>query len=119
MNKKRDKIGGRPQADDASYKGKIVSVRLDPVGEAQLDKLVRRSGKRTSEVLRGLITDGRVRERIRREHLDYMAQFKGVVRNLNQLTKQANAAGYEKVAPEHDRIIGEINSHLKRIRDDR
>ena len=48
-----------------------------------------------------------------------MAQLKGIARNLNQLTKQANAAEYGKVAPEHSRIIGEINKHLKRIRDDR
>ena len=58
MRKKKDKIGGRPQSDDARYKGKIVSVRLDPMDEAQLDKLVRRSGKRASEVVRGLIADG-------------------------------------------------------------
>ena len=40
-------------------------------------------------------------------------------RNLNQLTRQANAAGFRKVAPEHDRIIADLEKHLKRIRDDR
>ena len=58
MNKKKDKIGGRPQSDDARYKGKILSVRLDPMDEAQLGKLVRQSGLKQSEVLRGLISDG-------------------------------------------------------------
>lgn len=58
MKKKKDKIGGRPASDDARYKGKIVSVRLDPMDEARLGKLVRQSGLKTSEILRGLITDG-------------------------------------------------------------
>ncbi len=58
MRKKKDKIGGRPTSDDARYKGKIVSVRLDPMDEARLGKLVRQSGLRASEVLRGLIGDG-------------------------------------------------------------
>lgn len=48
-----------------------------------------------------------------------MAQLKGIARNLNQLTKQANASGYEKVEIEHRRIVGEIEKILKRIRDDR
>lgn len=58
MKKKKEKIGGRPTSDDARYKGKIVSVRLDPMDEARLGKLVRQSGLRASEVLRGLIGDG-------------------------------------------------------------
>lgn len=58
MSKKKDKRGGRPTVDDARYKGKTMSVRLDPMDEAQLDKLVRRSGKKASEVVRGLIADG-------------------------------------------------------------
>lgn len=118
MAKKYDKKGGRPQVDDAKYKGKMLSVRLDPMDEARLEKLVRRSGKKASEVLRGLIADGRVKECVRREHLDYMAQLKGIARNLNQLTRQANIAGFAWVAPEHERMVGEIEKHLKRIRDD-
>ena len=58
MKKKTAQIGGRPQVDDARYKGKMISVRLDPMDEAQLDKLVRRSGRKASEVVRGLIVDG-------------------------------------------------------------
>lgn len=58
MRKKKNRIGGRPTSDDARYKGKIVSVRLDPMDEARLEKLVRKSRLKASEVLRGLITDG-------------------------------------------------------------
>lgn len=58
MSKKKDKRGGRPRIDDARYKGKNMCVRLDPMDEAQLDKLVRRSGRKASEVVRGLIADG-------------------------------------------------------------
>ena len=58
MKKVKDKKGGRPKSSDAQYKGKMMSVRLDPIDEAQFDKLVRRSGLNASEVLRGLITNG-------------------------------------------------------------
>ena len=58
MKKEKNKIGGRPTIDDARYKGKMISVRLDPMDEAQLGKLVRRSGKKASEIIRGLIADG-------------------------------------------------------------
>lgn len=58
MGKYKNKKGGRPKSADARYKGKTMSVRLDPMDEAQLDKLVRRSGKKASEVVRGLIADG-------------------------------------------------------------
>lgn len=58
MKKKKDKIGGRPVSDDSRYKGKIVSVRLDPMDESRLGKLVRQSGLKASEVLRGLIGEG-------------------------------------------------------------
>ena len=58
MKKVKDKKGGRPKIGDAQYKGKMMSFRLDPMDEARLGKIVRQSGLKQSEVLRGLITHG-------------------------------------------------------------
>jgi hypothetical protein len=56
---------------------------------------------------------------MRHEHLDYMAQLKGIARNLNQLTRQANNGGFASVALSHGPIVSEIEDFLKRLRDDR
>lgn len=56
---------------------------------------------------------------MQREHLDYMAQLKGIARNLNQLTRSANAGGFAAEAIPHAVIISEIEDFLKRLRHDR
>jgi len=60
-----------------------------------------------------------VRERMRPEHLNYMAQLKGIARNLNQLTRSANAGGFAAVIVSHAAIITEIEDFLKQVRHDR
>ena len=50
---------------------------------------------------------------MRREHLDFMAQLKGIARNLNQLTRSANAGGFAAEAIPHAAIITEIEGFLK------
>lgn len=56
---------------------------------------------------------------MRPEHLNYMAQLKGIARNLNQLTRSANAGGFAAVIVSHTAIITEIESFLKQVRHDR
>lgn len=112
--------GGRPRVEDARYKEHVVSTRLDAVEHLRLAELKVRSGKSAADVIRELITQGYVRERMRRAHLDLMAQLKSIARNLNQLTKLANAIGYgvtvgQKLQP----IVAEITEILKQFRDDR
>lgn len=111
--------GGRPRADDARYKGKILSIRLDPMGEAELEKLKRKTGKPAAEVIRELIFRGAIRERMRPVHLEFMAQLKGIARNLNQITKLANGIGIQQVVQKIEPIIAEIGQFLKQVRDDR
>jgi hypothetical protein len=85
----------------------------------RLEELKMRSGKSAAEVVRELITRGWVRERMRRAHLDLMAQLKGIARNLNQLTRRANTAGYGAVSQFLQPMVAEIESLLKQFRDDR
>ena len=42
---------------------------------------------------------------MRPEHLNYMTQLKGIARNLNQLTRSANAGGFAAVIVSHAAII--------------
>lgn len=101
------------------YKEHIVSTRLDAVEHLRLEELKVKSGKSAADVIRELITRGYVRERMRRAHLDLMAQLKGIARNLNQLTRLANAVGIGAVGQKLQPIIAEIKELLRRFRDDR
>lgn len=56
---------------------------------------------------------------MRPEHLNYMAQLKGISRNLNQLTKSAHVGGFAAVIVSHTAIITEIEDFLKQVRHDR
>lgn len=56
---------------------------------------------------------------MRPEHLDYIAQLKGIARNLNQLTKSAHADGFAAEVAPHAAIITQIEDFLKLLRHDR
>ena len=56
---------------------------------------------------------------MRPEHLNYMAQLKGIARNFNQLTRSANAGGFAAVIVSHAATITEIEDFLKQLRHDR
>ena len=111
--------GGRPELSKGRIRQYIVSTRLDTEHNLRLRALVRESGQRPAEIVRQLIRTGTVRERMRREHLDFMMQLKGIARNLNQLAKQANIKGFSAVAEKYTAIVAEIEAFLKRLRDDR
>jgi len=119
MERTYNRKGGRPPVEELRYKEYIVSTRLDVAGHLRLEELKQRSGKSAAEVIRELIMSGRVREKMKRVHLDFMGQLKGIARNLNQLTKLANAVGYKAAEQKLSPIIAEIERFLKQIRDDR
>lgn len=102
--------GGRPPLGRARKQEYRITLR---------QVLARAAGRPRTEVLRQLIAAGRVRERLRREHLDFMSQIKGMARNLNQLTRLAHAKGFTGIMPRHAAIVVEIESLLKNLRDDR
>lgn len=111
--------GGRPAISEGRRKKYLLSLRLDAEHYFKLKSLVRISGHGTAEVLRQLIAAGRVRERLRREHLDFMSQLKGMARNLNQLTRLAHAKGFTGIVSRHAAIVMDIEALLKNLRDDR
>lgn len=111
--------GRRPAISEGRRKKYLLSLRLDAAHYFKLKSLVRTSGHGTAEVLRQLIAAGRVRERLRREHLDFMSQLKGMARNLNQLTHLAHAKGFTGIVSRHTIIVASIEGLLRNLRDDR
>ena len=111
--------GGRPELSKGRVRRYIVSTRLDTEHYLRLRSLARTSGQHPAELIRQLLRTGAVRERLRREHLDFVTQLKGIARNLNQLTRLAHAKGFSSVASRHAAIMACLEALLKQIRDDR
>ena len=101
--------GGRPELSKGRVRRYIVSTRLDTEHYLRLRSLARTSGQHPAEIIR----------RLRREHLDFVTQLKGIARNLNQLTRLAHAKGFSSVASRHAAIMACLEALLKQIRDDR
>ena len=108
--------GGRPELSKGRVRRYIVSTRLDTEHYLRLRSLARTSGQRPAEIIRQLLRTGAV---LRREHLDFVTQLKGIARNLNQLTRLAHAKGFSSVASRHAAIMACLEALLKQIRDDR
>lgn len=111
--------GGRPPLGKARKQEYRITLRLDTEHKLRLQALARAAGRPRTEVLRQLIAAGRVRERLRREHLDFMSQLKGMACNLNQLTYLAHTKGFTGIMSRHAAIVAGIESLLKQMRDDR
>ena len=110
------KQGERPKVSIGRIRKYVVSTRLSPERKLRFSALCREAGQPPAEVLRQLIDRGIVRARITREQLDFMAQLKGIARNLNRL---ANAKGLAAVRVRHAAIVTAIEKLLKQIGDGR
>ena len=105
------KQGGRPKVGIGRICKYVVSTRLSPERKLRFSALCREARQPPAEVLRQLIDRGTVRARITREQLDFMAQLKGVARNLNQLTRLSHQAGFHRT----QRTVIEFLQKLKEI----
>ena len=113
------KQGGRPKVGIGRIHKYVVSTRLSPERKLRFSALCREAGQPPAEVLCQLIDRGTVRARITREQLDFMAQLKGIARNLNQLTRLAHAKGIERLEKQIASVVQEVRRLLKYLRDDR
>ena len=96
-----------------------ITIRLSYQQHAWLGALCRRSKQTQSEVIRSLIENGSVRERITQEHIHIIRQLIGESTNLNQLARQANTYGFFAVADRCEEMAQHINQLIKRLKDDR
>ena len=93
-----------------------ITLRLSYDQFAWLGALCRRT---QSAVIRSLIENGTVRERITKEHIHIIRQLIGESTNLNQLAKQANTYGFFAVAKRCEEMAQRINQLIKQLKDDR
>ena len=100
-------------------KKNTITIRLSDEQYGWLRALSRRSKRSKSEVVRSLIEQGTVRERITRENLDIIRKLIGESTNLNQLARQANRQGFFRVRDECQAAALKISQLIKRIKDDR
>ena len=63
-----------------------ITLRCNTACNFKLRALARAAGTTRTEVLRQLILNGSVRERLRSEHLEWLAQLKGLARDASGRT---------------------------------
>ena len=97
-------------------KSRFIGFRITESEYMRLGALSRKSGKNKSEIIRDLLINGSVRERINKEHVGIIRQLVGEATNLNQLARKANTFGFVAVADELEKLkikIGKIIKHIK------
>ena len=100
-------------------KKKTISLRLTEYENEWLKALARQSHRTQSEVIRSLILNGNVVERIDKETLRIIRNLMGQATNLNQLARQANAYGFGMIADDCRKQIEQISQIVKQIKHDR
>ena len=96
-----------------------ITLRLTDMQYTLLGAICRRSRQTQSAVIRSLIENGTVRERITKEHIHIIRQLIGESTNLNQLAKQANTYSFFAVAERCEEMAQRINQLIKQLKDDR
>ena len=118
MNQKINK-GGRPNKDITQKKSYRITIKMDTQQYYCFKGIALQSKVTMTECARILISNGYVKERISKEHLDLVRQLIGMANNLNQIAKQANTFGYSSVESEYSNLVSSVVAIINQIGDDR
>ena len=110
-------MGGRPTLEQSQKRSYLLNIRLNPKELFHLKEAASSAGITESEYARQAITKGKIKPRLTPEMMDLIRSLSGMDNNLNQIARQANAAGYTNVRSEYlylaNRVDNIINSMKK------
>jgi hypothetical protein len=112
--KNRNK-NGRPTKSAAEKKSYKVNLKMATEEYYLLKSKARLANITLSEFIRQAIEKSEVRQRLSPEHLQYIRQLSGMANNINQIARQANAAGYSEAAKEWEKKIELLDNVVKQI----
>lgn len=109
---------GRPRLPLAQKRDFRMSVKFTGDEYFALQEKARLAGISVSEFVRAAMRKCEVRERIKAPQLKHLLQLTGMANNLNQIARQANAAGYLSVKRDCETIAKSIDELLNSIEND-
>lgn len=112
----RTNKGGRPIKGATEKLKYRVTVKMATEDYYLLKSKAKSAGVSVSEFIRGCIIEGGVKERLSKEHGDFIRKLCGMANNLNQLARKANAEGYASVFLPCRTLVIEIDNLVNRIR---
>lgn len=114
--RERSNKGGRPVKSVTEKLKYRITVKMATEEYYLLKSKAKLAGVLPSEFIRGCIRNGKVKERLTKEHCDHIRKLCGMANNLNQLARKANAEGYASVFVPCRTLMIEIDNLVNRIR---
>lgn len=98
---------GRPRKEKAKLT-RSINLKLTENDFEAIEKKAAELGIKTTQYARDMILKGRIKPRYTKEELDLRRKIAGMCNNLNQLTRKANADGYQDAAYRITLVLEEI-----------
>ncbi len=114
--RERANKGGRPVKGVTEKLKYRITVKMATEDYYLLKSKAKSAGVSASEFIRGCITQGGVKERLSKEHGDFVRKLCDMANNLNQLARKANAEGDASVFTTCHTLMIEIDNLVNRIR---
>lgn len=108
--------GGRPLKGAAEKLKYRITMKMATEDYYLLKSKAKSAEVSASEFIRGCIKNGGVKERLTKEHCDYIRKLCGMANNLNQLARKANAEGYASVFMPCRTLMIDMDNLVNRIR---
>ena len=113
INKRK---GGRPKLNSAEKLKYRVSVKLCTQDFYTLKAKATQAGVTYTELARLAISNCEIKQRLTLEQMECIRKISGEGNNLNQISRKANAAGYNDVRLEYLFLADKIDNLLNLIR---
>ena len=110
------KKGGRPTLEESQRRSYSLNIRLNFAELERLKFASAEAGITESEYARQAITKGKVKPRLTPEIMNLIRSLSGMDNNLNQIARQANAAGYTNVRSEYLHLANRVDNIINSMK---